>query len=468
MKKNFQKLTSRALSLLLIATLILTFFAACTQAEPEQTSTSSLNDISLADFSIVYADESYGYNQRAAQYIQTEIQARTGLTLPVLKDSDVPSGTYEIVVGNTSRDISSRLEPVSDSTQFTILAEDTQIALEGEYFVIAAAAYYFIQTYVPQSDYNAVIPKEVTTHSPIVETPDNYIIMIGDGMGVNQTLLFDAMTNNREYSHEENTFFGYYLPYAGFSRTNSLTGVTDSAAGATALACGIKTMNYYVGQDQNHAPVQSLTELAASLGKATAVLSTEVNTGATPAAFSAHADDRNAKSDIIASQAQLKQQCGTIIDCGYDYYNEKGITFICDTVTKTLGALSEDPDGFFMMYEEAHIDKHNHNNDMPSAFNALIRFNRVIALVMEYAFYHPNTLVIITADHESGGLTATENGFEYTYDDHTGADVPVFTHGIGGELFDGITVENIQIPQTIASFWGVKDFGDQSQFMPLT
>jgi len=442
-------------------------FAACSPSDSKPASTSTLNGISLGDFSIVYADESYGYNERAAQYIQSEIASRTGLNLAVLKDSDATSGTYELVVGDTSRDISSRLEPVADSVQFNILAEDTQIAMEGEYFVIAAAAYYFVNTYIPENNHNAEIPKEVTTHEPIVESPDNYILMIGDGMGPNQTLLFEAMTNNREFGHGEDTFFGYYLPYSGFHRTGSLTGVTDSAAGGTALACGIKTINYYVGQDKDHNPVQSITELAGSLGMATAVMSTEANTGATPAAFSAHADDRELSSDIIPSQAQLKQTYGTIIECGYDYYNTNGVKNICKKVTNTLNTLSEDSDGFFMMYEEAHTDKHSHTNDIAKAYDAMIRFNRVIAVVMEYAFYHPNTLVIITADHETGGLTEQDGSFVYTSEEHTGVDVPVFAYGVGGELFHGKTIENVQIPMTLASFMGVNDFGDQTTFKPL-
>ena len=470
MNHRFQKLTSGVLSLLLV--FLLMSFTACGQSETPATTelipAPRLNNIALSDFSIVYAEDSYGYNLRAAEYIQSEIQNRTGLNLSVVKDSDPAAGTYEIVIGDTSREISSRLEPVSDSVQFAILAEDTQVALEGEYFVIAAAAYYFIQTYVPENNFSAVIPREVSIHDPIVEAPDNYILLIGDGMGVNQTLLFDAVTNNCIYGHGEDTFFGYYLPYSGLSRTASLSGVTDSAAGGTALACGIKTINYYIGQDQNHNPVQSLTELAASRGMATAVMSTEKRTGATPASFSAHADDRTLNADILVSQNALMQEYGTIIDCDYDKYRPKGITTLCDSVANTLQTLHEDPDGFFMMYEEAHIDKHSHNNDVTATFNAAVRFNRVIALVMEWAFYHPNTMVVITADHETGGLTPDAGTFVYTTTEHTIADVPVFVYGVGGEVFHNKTFENIQIPQTIASFMGVDDFGDQSEVQPLT
>lgn len=467
MSQNYRKITTKALSFLLIVVLIASVFTACTQPDTKPKSTSTLNSVSLADFSIVYAADTYGYNQRAAEYIQSEIASRTGLNLTVLTDSDSPAGTYEIVVGNTTRDISSRLEPVADSVQFNILAEDTQIAMEGEYFVIAAAAYYFVNTYIPENNYNAEIPMEVSTHDPIVEEAKNYIIMIGDGMGPSQTRLFDAMENDRDFGHGEDTFFGYYLPYIGTHRTASLTGVTDSAAGGTALACGIKTINYYVGQDKEHNPVQSITELAGSLGMATAVMSTEVNTGATPAAFSAHADDRDDKSDIIVSQRELMDQYGTIIECGYDYYNFNGVKNICKKVTTTLTTLSEDPDGFFMMYEEAHTDKHGHNNELDKAYDAMIRFNRVIAIVMEYAFYHPNTFVLITADHETGGLTATSGGYVYTSTDHTGVNVSVFAYGMGADLFHNKTIENVQIPMTIASFWGVEDFGDQTTFKPL-
>jgi alkaline phosphatase len=286
-------------------------------------------------------------------------------------------------------------------------------------------------------------------------------------MGVNTTRLFEIMDNNIDYGDGEEIFYGYYLPYQGFSRTNSLSGTTDSAAGGTALSCGIKTINYYVGQDENHAPVQSLTELAGSLQLSTAVMSTETETGATPAAFSAHVDDRNMSGEIIASQQELQTAYGTIINCGYDFYTPNYMKWIEKTLNETLDTLDDNEKGFFLMYEEAHTDKHGHNNDMPMAFQAIVRFNQVIARVMEYSFYHPNTFVLITADHETGGLTEENGTFVYTTDAHTGVDVPVFVYGQGGEVFNGQTVENIQIPQTIAAWLGEPNFGDQSQFGPL-
>ena len=435
---------------------------------PTEPEISRINDIPLSQYAIVYCDKDHDYSKRAAQYIQAEISSRTGLELPLVEDCAEQVAGYEIVVGETTRAISSRLTPPTKSTQFAILAEDTQIAIEGEYFVVAAAAYFFVETYVPEDNFSAEVPKEVSIHTPIVEKPDNYIFLIGDGMGVNQTLLFDALENNIDYSDGEGIFYGYYLPYLGYSRTNSLSGTTDSAAGGTALSSGYKTINCYVGQDKNHNAVPLLTELAGYLGMSTAVMSTEASTGATPASFSTHANDRGLSSDISNGQYALRAAYGTIISCDFDHYDKQGVASIQTNLRKTLDKLSKKEKGFFLMYEEAHIDKHCHNNDLTMTFNAVVRFNQVIATCMEYAFYHPDTFVLITADHETGGLTEKGDTFAYTSTGHTSADVPVFAYGVGAELFDGITVENIQIPQTIASFIGEADFGDQSTYKSLT
>lgn len=469
------KFVWKALCLVLVIALV-SSFAGCTQTE-EPTPTipqvapvgSSLNGISLNYFTIVYAEDTYGYNQRAAEYIQAEIYNRTAIDLPIIKDTDAKVTPYEIVVGDTSREISSRVTPVSNSVQFTILAEDTQIALEGNYFVIAAAAYFFIETYVPASDYAAQIPKAATVHDPIVEEATNYILMIGDGMGVNQTKLFQNYPNNLEFGHGEDTFFGYYLPYTGFSRTNNVENkTTDSAAGATALATGYKTFNSYIGQDMYHNAKQSLVELAGSMEMATCVMSTEEQTGATPSAFTAHCNYRKLYEEIEASQLLTQQTYGTIIDCDYKYYDKGGIAVLCQRISANLNKLAENPNGFFMMYEEAHIDKHCAKAELPEAFQTVVRFNRAIATVMEYAFYHPNTFVLITADHETGGLTEKNGQFVNTTLDHTSANVPIFAYGMGADIFNGQTVENIQIPMTFASFWGVEDFGDQTNFQPLS
>ena len=429
-----------------------------------------LNGVSIDDYTIIYSADDVDYSMRAAEYIQDEVEARTGFELDVRIDTDGPFD-HEIVVGETSRSISKELDPETQALQFAIFANDSHIAMEGDYFVIAAAAYFFIETYVADEDTDVQIPKEVSVHDPIVKEAKNFILLIGDGMGVNQTRLFEAYDvateGDKAYSDGEDFFYGYMLPYYGLSVTTSLSGVTDSAAGGTALATGYKTYNSRVGRDKEGNDIQSLTELAGSKGMATAVITTDSADGATPASFSAHADNRNDSDVIKESQNALKLKYDTIINSGSTKYSQFGIISLESRITKTLNRLSADEDGFFLMYEEAHIDKHSHSSEMEGAFDAVVRFNQAIGRFMEYAFYNPDTFVLITADHETGGLVIDENGeFSYTSAqnsngsrNHTGAAVPVFAYGMGAELFNDTTVENVEIPKQIAKLMGEDGFG---------
>ena len=421
-----------------------------------------INGKELSEFSIVYAENDDDYNKRAAEYVQKMIKEKTNLDLPIITDA-TSQAKYEIVVGETSRDISKALDADTTGMQFCILADDDQIALEGDYFVIAAAAYYFIETYIPSDKFYADIPTTATICEPIVKEAKNYVFLIGDGMGTYQTKLFDYMDIPTEdnFSDNEDIFYGYMFPYQGLAKTNSLSGVTDSAAGGTALATGYKTVNEYVGINKAKKEVQSLTELAASLEMSTAVLSTDANTGATPAAFTAHVEDRDLTVEISKQQIFLRRDYGTIVTGGLKDYTSAKVADVQKTVINIIDKLDDNEKGFFMMYEEGYIDKHSHSNDMEQTFLAVLKFNQVIATVMEYAFYNPNTFVIITADHETGDLRPDSTGaLKYNSENHSGANVPVFAYGYGAERFNEKTVVNVQIPKTIAYLWGVEDFGD--------
>lgn len=427
-----------------------------------------INGTKLSEFVIVYDEDGLDYNKRAAEYIRDRAKNLHGINLSIVDDDDAKNA-HEIVVGETKRDISKKLDKEHTGVEFSLYFSDEGVALEGDYFVIAAAAYYFMETYVHTGyEYN-VATDVIHTHQPIQKEAKNFIMLIGDGMGVYQTKLFDYMENDVEYGDGEDLFYGYMLPYQGTSRTKSLSGVTDSAAGGTALACGQKTYNEYVGLDQNQNSIKSLTELASEMGMAGAVMSTENKTGATPAAFSSHAYDRDSTAEILASQTTNALKYGIVIDCGYDYYTAKQMANIEKHIEDTLGKVSADEDGFFLMYEEAYTDKHCHNNNMEKTFQALVRFNQAIARFMEFAFYNPDTFVLITADHETGMLLPGEDGkLHYNHDDHTDADVLIFAYGKGAELFDGVNVENIQIAHTIAALMGEDNFGDQSEYKSLT
>lgn len=444
----------RPVSLILCLLLVLSLLAGCAPA----LGGASLNGTSLSKFTIVYDETQPDYNSRAAQYIAAQILERTGKEISVCSAA---SGTYahEILVGETDRPLSKVLDADAKGTEFALLADEDHIALEGDWFMIAAAAYYFVETYISEKTFRTEIPQEVTICQPITEQAKHFIFLIGDGMGPVQTQLFENMTPSADvpYYDGEEIFYGYLLPYQGVIHTDSLSGLTDSAAAGTALACGYKTYNTHVGIDGDGNPVQSLTELAAQLGMATGVMSTDKLVGATPAAFTAHAEDRDETSDISKSQQRLMKTCGTALDCGLD-----GTKAYQDRVTEMLTRLEEDEDGFFLMYEEGHIDKHSHKYELQETFDCMVRFNQVIGICMEYAFYHPDTFLLITADHETGGLTPDGTGhYAYTAEAHTNVDVPICAYGQGAEVFDGYCEENSEVPKVIAALWGIEDFGDQ-------
>ena len=252
-------------------------------------------------------------------------------------------------------------------------------------------------------------------------------------------------------------FYGYLLPNIGNCITNSNDGTTDSAAAATALATGFITKNSYVGIDKDGNELKSLTELAVELGFKTAVMSTEASTGATPAGFSAHTNSREDTYGIIADQMLLED---TEIIC--DLTSFASFEETEQVVRDTLKKLENDK-GTFIMYEEAYIDKYSHSNDMTNTFLMMIRFNQVIGAYMEYALYNPDTMIIVTADHETGGLEIGDDGKpQYTTGSHTSELVKIFAYGVGTEKFNGQKIRNIEIPKFIAALWGVNNFGDQS------
>ena len=435
--------------------LALTMLCGCSALSKEP----ALNGTKLSKYTVVYDAAAPDYCQRAAEYIGAQILARTGIEVPVC---EAAAGTYEheILVGETSRPLSAALDADTEGTEFAIMADENHIALEGEWFMIAAAAYYFVETYIPGQQFQSEIPTQTTVCQPITAEAKNFIFLIGDGMGPVQTQLFENMTpsDDAPYYDGETVFYGYYLPYQGVIHTDSLSGLTDSAAAATALACGYKTYNTYVGIDENGNHVQSLTELAAELGKATGVMSTDKLVGATPAAFTAHAEDRDNSSDISKRQQRMLKQYGTVLDCGLH-----GTKSYQTRITDMLTRLEEDPDGFFLMYEEGHIDKSSHNHELQDTFDCMVRFNQAIGVFMEYAFYHPDTFLLITADHETGGLTPDGTGhYAYTAEAHSNVDVPIFAYGQGAEAFANYAEENSEVPKVIAKLWGVENFGDNS------
>ena len=437
-----------------------------------------LNGVSLSAYTIVYNSDEPDYNKRAATYIRDEIRNRTGADVQLVTDKTAAT-KHEIVVGETNRSISKSLNEKTEGLQFSLVAKDGHVAMEGDYFIIAAAAYYFVETYVTGKNAATTVPTKAQVRTPIVEKANNYIFLIGDGMGVNHTLLpneynharfEDESVDANNFTDGENFFYGYLFPNQGTCRTHNVYGeVTDSAASATALATGYKTSNGRIGRDKDKNDLKSLTEMAGDLGMNTAVMSTEGQKGATPGGFSAHADARDMYDDIVADQEAMTEKYGTIVKCGYDHYTGMNIRYTMEpAITNTLQQLNQGDKGFFMMYEEAYIDKHSHNQMKEEATWAVFRFNQAIGLFMEFAFYNPDTMVLITADHETGNLTDLGGFLKYGHGDHTSKLVPVFAYGVGTEVFNGKEIENVQIPKTIAKMMGQTLAADtDSQYPPL-
>jgi alkaline phosphatase len=314
--------------------------------------------------------------------------------------------------------------------------------------------------------------------------PFSVILLIGDGTGLNYwsaarmalpSLAIEAM------------------PVVGLVGTESSNRrVTDSAAGATAFASGVKTYNGAIGVTPDTTEVETVLERAEARGKATGLVATSTITHATPAAFAAHVPSRNMHNAIAAQLAEADVEVmlgggrvffdpasrpdevdllerlrrkGTVVDSaagleGLDLSNvDRLYGFIAEqqppaaarrapalaTLTgMALEILARDEDGFFLMVEGSQIDWRGHDNAPFSELIPELRdFNGAVAEALAFQEKRPNTLVIVLADHETGGLALhpDEMGVfraNYTTDGHTAGLVPLFARGPGAEAFAGI------------------------------
>ena len=306
--------------------------------------------------------------------------------------------------------------------------------------------------------------------------------MIGDGMGPNHIIAgVEAgkanMKANATADKCADMFVADLMPYKAMCTTASqsvlegLAEFTDSAAAATALATGIKTYNYQVGTDKNGNKLTSLRALANSKGARTAILTTAAITDATPAAFLAHAADRY--DQTIRSQVDALLANGGV-DFAEGDTNELSAkeNALLDRVRRGLAVASENNSTFFSMIEEAHIDKFSHKvmgkvAQLYDVQNSVLCYNEVIAYTMAFVMMHPDTALIVTADHECGKLTISEKTgvmqYDFLSDDHTNTDVPVWGMGYGVEtLLAGKTIiDNTDIPKFLATIYGEANFGAQ-------
>ena len=335
------------------------------------------------------------------------------------------------------------------------------------------------------------------------QTVKNVVLMIGDGMGLAQVQAA-MLRSERPLEFER-------AQYIGLSRTASANNrVTDSAAGGTALATGHKTNNGVVGMSPEGAVLVNIRELAQEQGLATGVVVTKDITDATPAAFLAHRQSRKMSDQIaedIASSgvtlfmgggrshfAEREDGRDLIAELGKAGYllldqkdrisevdsgkvaglfARKHMKRAADTrgdylpvaTRQALSILAKDsPKGFFLMVEGSQIDSGGHANDAACVVSETLDFDRAVGEAFDFADRNPGTLVLVTADHETGGLTLPSGNEDFLLGDqgveprfstkgHTAVMVPVYAYGAGAGRFSTI-MENTEIPRRVAELMG--------------
>jgi hypothetical protein len=267
--------------------------------------------------------------------------------------------------------------------------------------------------------------------------------MIGDGMGQNHIDM--AKKNGLEaFVAESLQSFSWCTTYSTSVELGKAS-YTDSAASGTALATGYKTLNNYVGVDENGNVLTNVREMAYASGAKTAILTTDVITGATPASFLCHNESRSATS-------ALQSEINALINANMVDYCV-GTNDADDLTNRTrdaLAAVSGGDSTFFAMIEGAYIDKYSHSNAKSDVLHCVERFNDSIAYTIAFTVLHPETVLIITADHECGGLTEK---FSFTSTNHTNTNVPVFALGNTDSLITADTIDNTDIGSFIGQIF---------------
>ena len=332
----------------------------------------------------------------------------------------------------------------------------------------------------------------------------NVIYFIGDGTALPQ--VYAGMLATRQ----EMVFPKF--PYIGVVDTHSSSNdITDSAAGGTALCSDHKTKNAMVGMNPDTIPVKTLLEVFHEQGKETGLVVTSYITHATPACFFAKVPHRRQYEDIALQLAEA-DNINLAIGGGRKHFNQRkdSINLIermenelgwkvydtldnIDLTCKKYAVLANDghmppaaergdflpravktalktldgaENGFFLMVEGSQIDFACHANDSAWMVDELVDFSYAIQIALDYAEEHGNTLVVVTADHETGGLTMpdkqgkyTDVSFCYSTSSHTCLPVMVYAYGPGAEQFTG-WMQNTAIKGKILNACGLENIGD--------
>lgn len=360
-----------------------------------------------------------------------------------------------------------------------------------------------------------MVAAETTVKGPrlslVADQPiKNVIFMIGDGTGIAQLYSGQLQEVGPDgYLHAQR------LPITGIVKTHADDDlITDSASGATAYSCGIKTNNGVIAQDSEGNECVTLMELAQQAGMKTGLVATSGVTHATPASFATHIDSRNKYAEI--AEQMVESEVDVILGGGLEYFipsdsagsnredqlnllptlreqgysvvldrqamidedsdqiiglfspsgmpSENRIPSLAEMTNKAVESLSSNENGFFLMVEGSQIDWGGHANETPYVVREVKDFDDAIGVVLAFAQENPGTLVIITADHETGGMTINGVNRENTVVDiawtstgHTGTPIPLMAYGPHAVEFSGWW-DNTDIGKKVADLLGFENF----------
>ena len=375
-------------------------------------------------------------------------------------------------------------------------------------FAVAAIAALMLFPNQGCAETNARNNGSVSDSEPRVK---NIILMVGDGMGLAQVTALMLAENYDPINIERATVGGFVKTYSANNR------VTDSAASGTTYASGEKTNNGYLSVRPDGSPMETILQKAEKAGLATGLVVTTNIQHATPGAFYAHNPDRNDyegislellvsgvdvaigggakymtdrkdKRDLVA---ELKTKGYTMTDnlaglAGVSRGNAMAIyeggglplvakgrdpEYLPNATAKALEILTANTSGataggFFLMVEGSYIDSAGHSNDAEALMGEMRDFDKSVGIAFDYADRHPDTVVIVLADHETGGLTipsGKENfllpdsgvDFKWSTGGHTGTLIPMFAYGKHADTFGGV-FNNIDVNHRMVELLGLE------------
>lgn len=322
--------------------------------------------------------------------------------------------------------------------------------------------------------------------------PRGIILIVGDGMGAAHFTMARSLRGDRYQIGR--------LPQVGLVATASANSrATDSAAAATAYATGIKTNNGFLGVDPSGASHPTVVEVAEGRGLATGLVTTARFGDATPAAFAAHVRNRRDLREIAAQL--VSRGVDVLASTGLEWFGADGAPSLEELASdggylavrtaaelQSAGAgpvlavfrsgtldgdspdvplrvlaswaidrLADDPDGFFLLIEYEGTDTASHQGNTAALRSSLRSLDETVGVVMDFALERGDILVIVTGDHETGGLqlggTASAPQESWATVEHTGEAIPIFATGPGGTAFAGFQ-ENTEVGNALLSLVG--------------